>query len=141
MLETNRLVAMPDTEFGAEVGILSGLGHGGGGGGGGGGHGGGGHGGGGHGGSSIFIGGGWGGGGWGGWYPPAPCDPLLDPYCMYPYPYAVGIPVPVVGAGITLPLSGMGFDPEAYPAVNNATHIFVLVVSLIALYRMSKNKK
>jgi hypothetical protein len=134
MLETNRIVAMPDTEFGAEVGILSGLGHGGGGGGGGG------HGGGGHGGSSIFIGGGWGGWG-GGWYPPAPCDPILDPYCMYPYPYAVAVPVPVVGAGVTIPLSGMGFDPEAYPAANNAFHVFVLAISLIALYRMSKKKK
>jgi hypothetical protein len=125
MLETNRIVAMPDTEFGAEVGILQGLGRGGGGGGGW--HGGGGH----HhgGGSSIFIGGGW--GGWGGWYPPGPCDPILDPYCEYPYPYAVAVPVAVPV------LSGMEEN------LDRASSVFhtILAVSILALIYKGMKKK
>ena len=129
MLETNRIIAMPDTEFGADVGILQGLGRGGGGGH----HGGGGHGG--RGGSNIFIGGGW--GGWGGWYPPGPCDPILDPFCQYAYPYAVAVPVPMLAAGVTVPLSGA---EETLDKASGFFHAF-LVVSLLALLYKGMKKK
>lgn len=99
MYEKNKLVAIPDSEFGSDVGILAGLGKGGGGGGG---H----HHGGGHGGSSssIFVGGGW---GWGGWPYAYGCDPYFDPFCGPP---AVIVPVPVasLGVGVSNALGRLG---------------------------------